>query len=85
MHGGYHMITKIIMPRLGLTMEKGSVCKWYVKEGDMFKKGDILCEVTSEKSVSDVIAELDGRMLKVLVQENEEVDVINPIAIVEPI
>ncbi|HWQ88787.1 MAG TPA: biotin/lipoyl-containing protein [Desulfitobacteriaceae bacterium] len=74
---------EIVMPRLGLNMEKGTIIKWHVKEGDSFRKDDVLCEVESEKSIGDVTADFDGILLRILVKENEEMEVIKPIAEVE--
>ncbi len=76
-------MVEIVMPRLGLNMEKGTVLKWHVKEGDSFRKDDVLCEVESEKSVSDVTADFDGKVLRILINENEEAEIIKPIAVVE--
>ena len=36
------MAKKVIMPKLGLTMEEGIINKWLVKEGDRVNKGDVL-------------------------------------------
>ncbi len=77
-------MVEIVMPRLGLNMEKGRLIKWYVKEGDSFKKDDTLCEVESEKSNCVVPADFDGKVVRILVQENEEAEVIKPIALAEP-
>jgi pyruvate dehydrogenase E2 component (dihydrolipoamide acetyltransferase) len=83
MPGKGKSMLEIVMPRLGLTMEKGTVLKWHVKEGDSFRKDDVLCEVESEKSICDVTAEFDGKVIRILVKENEEAEVIKPIAEVE--
>jgi pyruvate/2-oxoglutarate dehydrogenase complex dihydrolipoamide acyltransferase (E2) component len=29
------MVTKVVMPRLSLTMKEGTVGKWYKKEGEI--------------------------------------------------
>lgn len=76
-------MTEIIMPRLGLNMEKGILSKWHVSEGQAFKKDDLLCEVESEKTIGDVRAEFDGRVVKLLAAEGDELDVLAPLATVE--
>lgn len=43
------MVTKVVMPRLSLTMREGTVGKWYKKEGDNVEKGEPIVEVVSEK------------------------------------
>ncbi len=76
-------MVEIVMPRLGLNMEKGRLLKWHVKEGDSFRKDDVLCEVESEKSTCEVPADFDGKVVRILVKEDEEAEVIKPIALVE--
>ena len=40
---------KIILPRLGETMEQGIIVKWLINEGEHFKRGQILVEIESDK------------------------------------
>lgn len=75
----------INMPRLGLNMEEGKIIKWYVKEGDIFYKGNILCEIESEKVTNEYMAEYDGKILKIIVKEGESAKVGTSIAIAEDI
>ena len=42
------MEKKIILPRLGETMEMGTISSWLIKEGDEFKRGQIIAEVDSD-------------------------------------
>ena len=43
------MATKFIMPKLGLTMEDGTITAWLKKEGEKVKIGEPVCEITTEK------------------------------------
>ena len=67
------MASKFIMPKLGLTMEEGTVSTWIKKEGDAVKTGDIICVVTTEKLANELEATADGTILKIIVQEDETV------------
>lgn len=67
------MASKFIMPKLGLTMEEGTVSTWIKKEGDVVKTGDVICEVTTEKLANELEATADGTILKIIVQEDETV------------
>ena len=40
---------EVLMPRLGLNMETGTVTKWYVQEGSAVKAGDILCDIAKRR------------------------------------
>ena len=70
------------MPKLGLTMTRGIVSKWFKREGDEVKKGEIICQVETDKIVSDVEAPSDGFILKIIVEEGEEEKVLMPICII---
>ena len=66
---------KILMPRLGLTMEEGTITKWYKSDGDYFKEGEVLFEVMTEKIVNDIEATFAGKLIKILIKEGETVSV----------
>ncbi len=69
------MAVEVKMPQLGLTMEEGTVSKWIKQEGDAVKAGDVLLEITTDKLTSEVTAETDGVLLKIVAQEGEDVPV----------
>lgn len=69
------MSKALLMPKLGLTMSKGKLSKWHVKEGDAVKKGDALFEVETDKLTNTVEATEDGIIRKILVGEGQTVPV----------
>jgi pyruvate/2-oxoglutarate dehydrogenase complex dihydrolipoamide acyltransferase (E2) component len=76
------MSIQILMPALSPTMEEGKLSKWLVKEGDMVKSGDILCEIETDKATMEFEAVDEGRIEKLLVPEGtENVKVNAPIAV----
>ncbi len=70
----------ILMPRLGLTMEEGTVVEWRIAENDHFEKGDIIVEISSDKAISEVEASFSGKLVQIIVQEDEICKVGEPIA-----
>jgi pyruvate dehydrogenase E2 component (dihydrolipoamide acetyltransferase) len=76
------MATKIIMPKMGLTMVEGRIIKWLKNEGDVVKKDDPLLEIESDKSSFTVEAPEGGILKAVLYQEDEVVPCGETIAIV---
>lgn len=68
----------IIMPKLGLSMERGVITKWHVKVGDQVCEGDIVFSLETDKIVHDTEATAAGRVLEIVRQEGEEVDVGEP-------
>ncbi|MDR1873648.1 MAG: 2-oxo acid dehydrogenase subunit E2 [Synergistaceae bacterium] len=69
------MATTITMPKLGLTMNSGSVQQWKKKVGDPVKKGEVLYVVATDKLAVDVESPADGVLLAITIQEGEEVPV----------
>lgn len=74
------MANQLLMPKLGLTMEEGTLIEWYVKEGDSFEEGDIIFAVETEKLTNEVEANQNGEILEILVEEGETVAVKTPVA-----
>ena len=66
---------EIKLPRLGETMENGSISKWLVKENENFKRGQIIAEIESDKTTIELPALEDGKISEILVKENEEIAV----------
>jgi pyruvate dehydrogenase E2 component (dihydrolipoamide acetyltransferase) len=69
------MAVDLIMPKLGLTMEEGTVVRWLVAEGDQVEKGQPVLEVETDKVVVEVEATASGVMGPLLVGEGKTVPV----------
>jgi len=76
---------EVIMPKLGLTMETGTIEKWHKKEGDKVEKGDILFEVMTDKVSIEVESDYSGILEKILKAEGEEVPITEIIAYINNI
>jgi pyruvate dehydrogenase E2 component (dihydrolipoamide acetyltransferase) len=74
------MISKVIMPKLGQTMEEGVIAQWAKKEGDRVEKGDILLEITTDKATLEVESYASGFLRKIIAQEGETLPVTQVIA-----
>lgn len=72
----------IVMPKLGLTMKKGKIVKWYKKENEEVKKGDKLFSIETDKLTNDYVADEEGVLLKIIENENSTVDCLKPVAII---
>ena len=62
------MAEAIFLPKLGMTMEEGTLCKWLVPDGGDVKRGELMFEMETEKVSLEVEAEHEGT-LKQLVPE----------------
>ena len=75
-------MTRIQMPRFGLTMSEGTIHKWLKGEGEAVRKGEPLLEVETDKVVMEVEAPASGVLLKILRSENETVPVGGQIGVI---
>jgi len=66
------MAIEIFMPALSPTMEKGTLAKWLVKEGDKVESGDVIAEIETDKATMEVESIDDGTVAKILVAEGTD-------------
>lgn len=59
------MAIEIKMPSVGTTTNEVRIISWKFKEGQFVKKGDILCEVETDKAVVEVESYAEGTILKI--------------------
>ena len=76
------MAELVVMPRQGNTVESCVIVEWLKKEGDPIAVGDVLCSVETDKSTLDVESEQEGYLVKILRDEDDDVPVLDPIAII---
>jgi pyruvate dehydrogenase E2 component (dihydrolipoamide acetyltransferase) len=76
------MAEKIIMPQGGQDITEGQVVQWLKSEGDEVKKGEVICEVETEKAVFEVESPADGVLLKIIVPAGQKAKVLSTIALV---
>ena len=69
------MAVDIIMPRLGLTMEEGTIVRWLAAEGERVAQGQVLLEVETDKVTVEVEAPATGVMGPPVVGEGQKVPV----------
>lgn len=54
------MAVPILMPKLGLTMEEGTIVQWYRADGDSIQRDEPVLEISTEKVNVDVEAPATG-------------------------
>ncbi|USN99598.1 MAG: 2-oxo acid dehydrogenase subunit E2 [Phycisphaeraceae bacterium] len=65
----------VTMPRLSDTMERGTVVKWHVKEGDAVNQGDMIADIETDKATMELEAFDSGTVAKLAAAEGEKVPV----------
>jgi acetyl-CoA carboxylase biotin carboxyl carrier protein len=56
----------------------------YVEEGDIVKKGQVLCIVEAMKLMNEIESETDGRLVKILVESTTPVEYGQPLFLIDP-
>ncbi|RLA06595.1 MAG: 2-oxo acid dehydrogenase subunit E2 [Gammaproteobacteria bacterium] len=69
------MAHELLLPQWSMGMHEGKILKWLKQVGDSVEEGEIIAEVESSKVVSELMADRDGVLLKLLVAEEDEVPV----------
>jgi len=59
------------LPRLGQTMERGTIVRWLKKVGEPYGIGEPLYELEYEKATVEVEAKLPGKLAAIVAQEGE--------------
>ena len=69
------MATAIKVPDLGTNEDSVVLLKWLKNPGDLVKRGDLLCEIQTDKATTELESVAQGTLLKQLVEEDAEVNV----------
>ena len=77
------MSSNILMPKWGLTMEDGTIVAWEIEVGDHIEVGDVIGVVETEKVEVDLESPVAGTVTRILVAEDETVEVGTVLVIVE--
>ena len=56
----------------------------YVEEGDVVKKGQVLCIVEAMKLMNEIESEVDGKILKILAESTKPVEFAQPLFLIDP-
>ncbi|MFL7794229.1 MAG: dihydrolipoamide acetyltransferase family protein, partial [Anaerolineae bacterium] len=75
-------IKEVILPKLGQTMEFGTIIEWLKQEGDQVQRGEVLFTVESDKATLEVESPTKGYLRKILVPAGEEHPVLIPVALI---
>ena len=76
------MAIEVVMPALGLTVEKGTIVEWFKTEGDFVKKGEPLFEVEADKVTTGVESPASGILSKIIIQTDVEVPILTVVGII---
>ncbi|HEX6800303.1 MAG TPA: dihydrolipoamide acetyltransferase family protein [Ktedonobacterales bacterium] len=77
------MATKITMPQLGESVSEGTVGRWLKQVGDSVRRDESLVEIITDKVTAELPSPVSGKLVAILVQEDQTVPVGAEIAEIE--
>ena len=72
----------VIMPKLGFTMEEGSIVRWLKQAGDTVTQGEPIVEITTDKTNMEIEAPATGVLADLRAAEGDTVLVTQVIAVI---
>ena len=76
------MSTEVVMPRMGETVDEGTVNAWHKAVGDQVTEGEPLLEIGTDKVDTEIPAPASGVLAEIRVQQGETVPVATVIAVI---
>ena len=76
------MATVVIMPRQGQSVESCVITSWAKKVGDPVHTGETLFSYETDKAAFDEEAKVDGTLLAVFYQEQDDVPCLSEVAVI---
>jgi 2-oxoglutarate dehydrogenase E2 component (dihydrolipoamide succinyltransferase) len=73
---------KVILPKLGESIQEATITRWFVREGDTIKEDDKLLEVATDKVDSEIPSPVEGVVEKIFYPEGSLLPVGEIIAII---
>lgn len=74
---------KVLMPKMGESVQEATITKWFVKEGDEVKEDDLLFEIATEKVDSEIPSPVDGKIIKIYFETEAVVPVGDIVALIQ--
>lgn len=68
------------MPQMGVSVAEGTLAAWHKQVGDWVEADETICEISTDKIDVDVPSPASGRVIELLVAEEETVPVGAPLA-----
>lgn len=74
------MPVEVILPKVDMDMETGTIEAWHVKEGDHVRQGDTIFEIGTNKAVMEVEAPATGAIRNIKLETGIAIAVGTPVA-----
>lgn len=76
------MAVEVVLPMLGITVEKGKIVEWLKNEGDPVEKGEIIFVVEVEKATTEVECPASGILARIILPPGIEAPILSLAAVI---
>jgi len=73
----------IIMPKMGESINEGTILKWHKKVGDFVKQDEIIFEISTDKVDTEIPSPTEGVLKEIKFKEGDTVEVGTVVAVIE--
>lgn len=77
------MKVEVVMPKMGESVNEGTIIKWHKKVGDKVDKDEIIFEISTDKVDTEIPSPASGILAEIKVFEQETVPVGTVVALIE--
>ncbi len=77
------MQVEVVMPKMGESIQEGTILRWAKKPGEKVQKDETILEISTDKVDSEIPSPAAGILTRIIVPENETVEVGTVIAMIE--
>ncbi len=74
---------EVVMPKMGESINEGTIIKWHKNKGDRVKRDEIIFEISTDKVDTEVPSPSDGILSDIKVNEGDTVEVGTVVAIIQ--
>jgi 2-oxoglutarate dehydrogenase E2 component (dihydrolipoamide succinyltransferase) len=77
------MATEVVMPRMGETVDEGTVNVWLKVVGEIVAEGEPLLEIGTDKVDTEIPAPASGTLAEIRVEQDQTVPVGTVLAVIQ--
>jgi len=77
------MKVNVVMPKMGESINEGTLIKWHKKKGDKVQKDEIIFEISTDKVDTEIPSPEAGTLVDIKVFEQETVEVDTVVAVID--
>ncbi|MBB6014319.1 pyruvate dehydrogenase E2 component (dihydrolipoamide acetyltransferase) [Aquamicrobium lusatiense] len=74
------MAVEVILPKVDMDMATGQISRWFFKEGDAVRQGDVLFEIETDKASMEIDAPASGILRNITSKEGVDIPVGHAVA-----